>query len=310
MHIEGPPWLGSYSVDQHTRLLKGHPGWGLLCSSVFWVFDGPGYCSAANAGMLQGAWSGGGYGDGSTPYAWLSNITAIASMAAQLSPTGISHHSLFPHIPSIHLSAVNSSPCPGIVPQSLNSSSQLLCFQETYILVRGMYGCGKDCLIPIPFRLQLTHQLFDSQPLMFLLWLRQLPRCGDQTPPLFPHPPRAGPVLLTLLFSPLVPSFYRVLCSSMLFSTGQVLLSALSWCSACTSVSEGVFLMYPWREMYSTSTYSSDILFSGYMYFLLLLISHLKKKLPCNFIFNTWIISSFFCNLECFKIFYYHLFLT
>ena len=28
------------------------------------------------------------------------------------------------------------------------------------------------------------------------------------------------------------------------FSTGWVLLSALSWCSACTSVSEGVFLMY------------------------------------------------------------------
>ena len=27
----------------------------------------------------------------------------------------------------------------------------------------------------------------------------------------FPHPPREGPVLLTLLFFPLVPSFYRVL---------------------------------------------------------------------------------------------------
>ena len=30
------------------------------------------------------------------------------------------------------------------------------------------------------------------------------------------------------------------------FSTGQVLLSTLSWCSAC--ISEGVFLKYPWRE--------------------------------------------------------------
>ena len=46
------------------------------------------------------------------------------------------------------------------------------------------------------------------------------------------------------------------------FSTGQVLLYALSWCSACTSVFESVFLMYLWREMYSTSTYSSAILFS------------------------------------------------
>ena len=44
------------------------------------------------------------------------------------------------------------------------------------------------------------------------------------------------------------------------FSTGQVLLSALSWCSECTSVSEGVFLMYLWREIYSASTYSSTIL--------------------------------------------------
>ena len=50
------------------------------------------------------------------------------------------------------------------------------------------------------------------------------------------------------------------------FSTGQVLLSALSWCSACTSVSEGVFLMYLWGEMYSTSTYSSAILFSVFYY--------------------------------------------
>ena len=30
--------------------------------------------------------------------------------------------------------------------------------------------------------------------------------------------------------------------------------------SACTSVSEGVFVMYPWREMYSTSNYSVIIL--------------------------------------------------
>ena len=38
----------------------------------------------------------------------------LASIAAWLSSTGISHHSLLLHIPSIHLSAVNSSPRPGI----------------------------------------------------------------------------------------------------------------------------------------------------------------------------------------------------
>ena len=80
-----------------------------------------------------------------------------------------------------------------------------------------------------------------------------------------PPPPqlRAGPVLLTLLFFPvrnsfILPSFPWFY---IFFSAGQVLLSTLSWCSALTSVSKGVFLMHPWREMYSTSTYSSTILF-------------------------------------------------
>ena len=50
----------------------------------------------------------------------------LVSMAAWLSSTGISHHSPLSHIPSICLSAINSSPHPGIAPQSLNSSFQPL----------------------------------------------------------------------------------------------------------------------------------------------------------------------------------------
>ena len=115
-----------------------------------------------------------------------------------------------------------------------------------------MYGCGKDCLILIPFRLPqiscFTHSLkcFSSDS-------DSCPDMGIRSPLQFLHPQRAGPVLLTLLFFLLVPSSYPVLC--------QILLSALNWCSACTSVSEGVFLMYPWREIYSMSTYTSTILF-------------------------------------------------
>ena len=78
----------------------------------------------------------------------------------------------------------------------------------------------------------------------------------------FPHLPRAGLVLLTLLFFP--PSSFILLSFAwfcVFFSSGQVLMSALNWCAACTSVSEGVFLVYPWGEMYSTPTYSSAILF-------------------------------------------------
>ena len=74
-------------------------------------------------------------------------------MAAWLSSTGILHHNLLPHIPLIHQSAVNSSSCLGVAPQSLNSSSQLLHLPGTSIPVWGMYGSGKACLIFIPFRL-------------------------------------------------------------------------------------------------------------------------------------------------------------
>ena len=98
---------------------------------------------------------------------------------------------------------------------------------------------------------------------MFLLWLRQLPCSGDRTPASVPPPLRAGPVLLTFLFLSLVPLSYRVLCGS-LYSFPLVRYSCPSSAgvlSASTSVSDDVFLMYPWREMYATTAYSSPILF-------------------------------------------------
>ena len=95
---------------------------------------------------------------------------------------------------------------------------------------------------------------------MLLLWLNYRD-VGIRPLLQFPHLLRVGPVLTLLLFpsSFILPSFARFY---MFFSSGQVLLSALSWCSACTSMSEDVFLMYPWRETYFTSNYSSAILFS------------------------------------------------
>ena len=76
-----------------------------------------------------------------------------------------------------------------------------------------MYGCGKDCLILIPFRL--------PQISCFILSLKCFSSDSDNCldvgiGPLlqFPHQLRAGPILLTLLFplspSP-VPSSYWVL---------------------------------------------------------------------------------------------------
>ena len=136
----------------------------------------------------------------------------FASMAAWLFSTGISHHSLLPHIPLIRLSAVNSSPHPGIAPQSLNDSSQQLHLPGHLLPAWGMCGYSKDYLILIPFGLPqiscftLSLHCFSSNS-------DNCPNVGIRPLFLFPHLPRAGPVLLTFLVS-LVPSPYRVLLGS------------------------------------------------------------------------------------------------
>ena len=74
----------------------------------------------------------------------------------------------------------------------------------------GSYGCGKDCLIRIPFGL--------PEISCFTLSLKCFSSDSDKCPDMgirpllqFPNLLRAGPVLLTLLFFPLVPSSYQVL---------------------------------------------------------------------------------------------------
>ena len=119
----GAPLTGVYSVLQCLKGLMGQPL----------------YCSAADSGM----WEEKGYGDGSTTL-----LPWLPGLPPQASPSPVS--SL---IPLIHLSAVNSSPRPGIAPQSPNSSSQPLHPLRDLSPSRGMYGCGKNCLILIPFRL-------------------------------------------------------------------------------------------------------------------------------------------------------------
>ena len=134
----------------------------------------------------------------------------LASVAAWLSSTGISYLSLLPDGSSVHLSTVNSSPCLGIAPPSLNSSSQTLHFQGTSVPVWVMYGCIKDCLILIPFRL--------PQMNCFTLSLKCFSSDSDNCPDVgigsllqFPHPQSASPILLTFLFFSLIPLSYQVL---------------------------------------------------------------------------------------------------
>ena len=114
-------------------------------------------------------------------------------------------------------------------------------------------------MILIPFRLPQI-SCFTLSPTCFSSDSDNCPDVGIRPLLQFPHLPRAGPVLITLLFPPSPFILLSFLWFYVFFSSGQVLLSVLSWYSASTSVSEGVFLIYPWREMHSTSTYSSATL--------------------------------------------------
>ena len=103
-----------------------------------------------------------------------------------------------------------AAPTLGLLHNPQISAPSLCAFLGTCVPVRGMYGISKDCLILIPFRL--------PQISCFTLSLKSFSSESDNCPdvgigPLlpFPHLPRAGPVLLTPLFLPPVPSSYLVL---------------------------------------------------------------------------------------------------
>ena len=116
------------------------------------------------------------------------------------------------------------------VPQT--SASSRCTFQGTCVPVQDMYGCSKDCLILIPFRL--PH--FSCFPLSLKCFSCDSDNCSDvkigsllQFPTPSPTPPpRAGPVLLTPCFTPLSFILLSFAWVYIYFSTGQVLLSALS----------------------------------------------------------------------------------
>ena len=112
---------------------------------------------------------------------------------------------------------------------------QLPAFQGTCIPVQGVYGCGKDHLILIPFRLPQI-SCFTLSLKCFFSDSDSCPRWGSD--PCFSSPTTKGRCspTNTPVFPPssfVLPSFAWFY---IFFSTGQVLLSAVSCCSACTSV--------------------------------------------------------------------------
>ena len=213
----------------------------------------PLYCSAARCWCVGSA----------KLWRWLHPLLVtqqhcLASMAARLSSTGISHCNLL-RSPRPVFPQSTAALTLGLFYNPYTPAASYCAFQRTCIPLCCVYGCGKDCLTLIPFRLP----QISCFTLSFVSPLTQtIASCGDRTPASVPPPVEGRSSLTnTPVFPPssfILPSFVGVY---ILFSSGQLLLSALSWCSACTSVSEGVLLMCPWREMYSLSAYSSAIFF-------------------------------------------------
>ena len=97
---------------------------------------------------------------------------------------------------------------------------------------------------------------------------------------LSPPPPRLVPTLTIGTCSPASPAS---VVSGIFLLGGQRLLPAYRLCSVVSSASENVFLVHPWREMCSTSTYSSTVLYlvSGCVFtfsFNLILLCIIKKS--------------------------------
>ena len=162
---------------------------------------------------------------------------------------------------------VNPSPCSQQQPLSWDGS-RIPKLQDPApepsrvgVPVQGMYGCGKDCLILIPFRLsQISCVTFSFK--CFSSDSANCPDVGIWPLLQFPDLLRAGPFPLTLLFFPLVPlnptSLHGSIYSFPLVKYSCLLSVGVLHVLLCLKV-------YSWciHGERSTSAYSSAILFSS-----------------------------------------------
>ena len=162
-------------------------------------------------------------------------------MAAWLFSTGISHHNLLPHIPSIRLSAVNNSPHTGNAPQSLNSSSQL----PAAPLPGDVHSC--PAYVWLWQGLSMSLILFRLPRISrFTLCLKCFSSDSDSCPTVGIRPPASVPPPAkgrsrptnTPVFPPSSFVLLNFAWFYIFYSIGQVLLSTLRWCSACNAVSK------------------------------------------------------------------------
>ena len=142
----------------------------------------------------------------------------LVSMATLLSCKGISYHDLLPHVPSYCLPPVNNRPCPGIVLQSLWSSSQHA--RELVSLSRVCRATARIvCVVLIPFSLSQVSFCTLQQLQMLLHCPQQFPWCGWGLTPVSD-------------FSPLG---WRSVCSCSSFSPSSFILLSFVWIYASLS---------------------------------------------------------------------------
>ena len=162
--LRGLPCRGSFSVFLTDQAHRGAPAGVLLRKSARQTLKGAPWVGPALQFCASGVWwaslsvvqlpmlaCGEREAVMMAPTLCVTQQYCLASTAARLSSTGISHHNLLPHILSSCLSTVNSSPRPGVAPQPLNSSSQLLLLSED--------------LCPSPGCVRLRQGLSESHPI-------------------------------------------------------------------------------------------------------------------------------------------------
>ena len=185
----------------------------------------PPYCSAAYAGLCGER----GCGDGAACFAWASSIPCFQDRLAFL-------HRHFPSRspPShpLHPSLCGQQqPLPWEEPSTPAPSS--CAFRGTCLSVQGMYVARTVTLLPFRLpQISCSRSALNVSPLtQTVAWLWgsdpasvSLPAEGRSSPANTPGFP---------LSSYALPSFTWF---SIFFSVGQVLLSALNWCSGCASV--------------------------------------------------------------------------
>ena len=213
----------------------------------------PPYCSAAYAGLCGER----GCGDGAARFAWASSTPLLPGppgFPPQALPITISSLTS-PRSISLQSAAALAL---GLLQEPSTPAPSSCAFRGTCLSVQGMYVARTVTLLPFRLpQISCSRSALNVSPLtQTVAWLWG----SDPASVSLPAEGRSSPANTPGF--PFLPTSYRVLHGS-LFSFPWVRSSYRLWTGVLVALlSEGVFLMYPWREMYPTFTYSSTILFS------------------------------------------------